>query len=432
MSGAASILVRARTEGDLTAPLFGFPQPPASAGVPPIEGDLAATIGASAAEPKGLAEVQVDLAKQPPRNVAFLHVQSHALDDDRWAFSLLGMSSVKNLPPTKARARPRLVLADLAQSVIPEKSRQPSQILAVMREFSKDNREVPLWVNELRAAVDDDLHLVIIDHSGFEIPWELLTLPISHSGTETYLGAAVSTSRWQDIRDDRTFGDRLLRVEYQEHIGRIAAFVDVQALKNGGQESGILAEMHAAVENGLKPLEDRLTRPEEGFGLVYLACHGHWVPSLLGFALGSDVETGDQLVLGLLQAKQLRLFEHSSAVVFINACHSGRMFKEEEYLDTARLRGFPELFIGKGAAGVIGTTGFVNDAFAAKMANWLLRTLQTTEEPVSKLLQMWRASVVEDLPAAPSEHDNVALLNAFMYVYYGNPLSRLRIVWGPP
>jgi hypothetical protein len=242
----------------------------------------------------------------------------------------------------------------------------------------------------------------------------------------------VSIARWQDIYDDRTFADLRLQVNDEEHVGHVAAFVDVDGLKGGGKETGILAELRAAVDQRLKKLEARLTRPEAGFGLIYLACHGQWAPSLLDFGLGSPTADGERLVLGLLQAEQLRIFEQSKAIVFINACHSGRMFKEHEYLDTDRLRGFPELFLGKGAVGVVATTGFVNDKFATKMADWLLRTLRDTDEPVSKLLRRWRAATFERLPpATSSEEEKVELLNAFMYVYYGNPLSRLRIVEGP-
>lgn len=431
MAKDASILVQARTEGSLAVPAVGSPRSLADAVPPPKPGDPAAPIDATAPEPRELPAAELLLATEPPPNVAILHVQPHALDHDRWAFSLLGASSVRNLLRTTPCARPKLVLANLAQDADPRTSLLPSQILAVMRTFSKDNRAVPLWVNELRAVVDDDLHLVIVDHTGFEIPWELLTLPAtSQGGTETYLGAAVSTARWQSIYDDLTFADRLLQVCDEEHAGRVAAFVDMQDLPRGGQETGVLAELGAVIEQSLRQLEDRLTRPETGFGLIYLACHGHWAPSLLSFALGSASEAGERLVLGLLQTKQLRLFEQSKAIVFINACHSGRMFKEDEYLDSARLRGFPELFLGKGAAGVIGTTGFVNSAFAAKMADWLLRSLCATDEPVTKLLRRWRAAVVERLPDIPSEHNKVELLNAFMYVYYGNPLTRLRIVEG--
>jgi hypothetical protein len=434
MAEGTSILVRARTEGSLTAPPVGSPRVPTGVGPRPAADDTAVPTDVNAPELQELGEVFALLANQPPPNVAFLHIQAHALDNDPRRFSPLGASSVRNLFPeqaSKSRGRPKLVLATLAQDVNPATSLMPSRILGLMHEFTKENRDVAWWINDLRAAFDDDLHVVIVDHTGFEIPWELLTLPASESKPKTYLGAAVSTVRWQDIYDDRTLTDRLLQVEEEEHIGHIAAFVDVQGLKGGGTETGILAELRATVEPDLKRLEERLTRPEVGFGLIYLACHGHSAPNPWKFALGSPTEAGERLELGALHGTELHLFEQSKAVVFINACHSGRMLKEDEYLGAEHLRGFPEFFLGQGAVGVIGTTGFVNDKFAAKMANWLLRNLRTTDEPVSKLLRRWRATVIESLPLTPSEEDKVELLNAFMYVYYGNPLSRLRIVEGP-
>jgi hypothetical protein len=371
-----------------------------------------------------------------PRNVAILVVRPDSAGDDQWTFSLQGMSSIEGISgfgPTDPLPQPDVVLADLAQQANPEGTAPPSQILGIMYGFSQENREVPWWVNELRAATGDDLHLIIRDYTGFEIPWELLTLPESENGTETYLGAAVSTTRWYDVRDHRTFQDRPLQWMHEELAGRIAAFVDEQELKHGYEEKKFLTtKLHATVEKGLKEMADRLRNSETGFGLIYFACHCQPADTPLKYALGSLTTVGYQLVLSSLQAMKLRLFDRSKAIVFINACHSGRMLRDSKYLRTEYLRGFPQVFLSNGAAGVIGTTGFVNDEFAARTARWFLHELSTTEEPVSKLLRRWRAKMVEELPADCSEKDYVALLNACMYVYYGNPQSRLRITSDPP
>jgi hypothetical protein len=207
----------------------------------------------------------------------------------------------------------------------------------------------------------------------------------------------------------------------------------VNGLKGGGKEIELLTELHATVESRLEKLAERLIRAESGFGLVYLACHGHKpnTDTPLDYALGSSDPTGDRLVVGELQGTELHFFDHSKAIVFINACHSGRVLKDNEYLRTQYLRGFPEVFLSNGAAGVIGTTGFVNDEFATKMADWFLRSLCTSEEPVGKLLRRWREAVLKELPTVRSKEDDIKLLNACMYVYYGNPQSRLRIIQGP-
>jgi hypothetical protein len=435
MTMATSILVQARTEGGLTAGPVGSRQARAQVGIPSMASNQATATDASVPESQELDEASVSLNASLPGNVAVLVVQAHAIDNDRWAFSLQGLSSIEGIDgfgPTEPIAQPDVVLADLAQDVNPAGTAPPSQILGIMHGFSQENRKVPWWVNKMRAATGDDLHLIIIDYTGFEIPWELLTLPPGESGIETYLGTAVSTARWQPIYDARTFEDRPLQWTHEELAGHIAAFVDEQELKGGGKEMQVLTELHATVDNGLKELTNRLARSEAGFGLVYLACHGQPADTPVNFALGSLSATGYRLVLSKLQAMKLQLFGRSKAIVFINACHSGRMRKDNKYLRTQYLRGFPEAFLSKGAVGVIGTTGFVNDAFATEMANWFLRELSTTEEPVSKLLRRWREKVLRELPAERSEKDDVALLNACMYVYYGNPQSRLRITQDPP
>ena len=77
-------------------------------------------------------------------------------------------------------------------------------------------------------------------------------------------------------------------------------------------------------------------------------------------------------MLGLMRGEPLPAVAGSGAIVLVDVCHSSRMFQEHEYLDTDRLRGFPELFLGHGAKGLIATTGWVDDEFAGKLAQWLL------------------------------------------------------------
>jgi hypothetical protein len=430
MTVTSSILAQVRTQGGPTAKAVGARPVRPEAGFRSTGPDLAVLADATVPEPQELEEASVSLSAPMPRNVAVLVVRPYATDHDRWAFSMQGLSSVEGIEgfgPTGPLPQPDVVLADLAQEANPHGSALPSQILGIMYGFSQENREVLWWVNELRAATENDLHLIILDYTGFEIPWELLTLPAGESGTDTYLGAAVSTTRWQDIRDARTFKDRPLQWIHEELAGRIAAFIDVQELKHGHEEKEFLTNMSAIVEQGLIEIAGLLKSPAAGFGLIYLACHCQSADTPVQYALGSLTAAGDRLVLSTLQAMKLRLFDRSKAIVFINACHSGRMLKDSKYLRTEYLRGFPEVFLSQGAMGVIGTTGFVNDEFAAAMGRWFLHELATAEEPVSKLLRRWREKVLQDLPPDRSEKDYVALLNACMYVYYGNPQSQLRI-----
>jgi hypothetical protein len=429
MSMAGSITVRA-LEGGVTARPVGSAGFHADAGLPSSASEPAVPADISTPEPLELNEASVLLDASMPRNVAVLMVLPHATERDRWAFSLQGVSNTEGIAgfgPTEPRPQPDVVLADLAKDISPQDTTQPSQILGIMEEFSLENREVRWWVDKLRVATKDDLYLLILDFTGFEIPWELFPLA-GENDSGAYLGTAVSTARWQEIRDAKTAEDLQARSMHEELTGNVAAFVDKE-LAEGGKEKQVLTQLHAIFEEDLKGLTNRLARSEAGFGLIYLACHGQWADTPVNYALGSV----DPLVLSTLQAKKLKLFDHSKVIVFINACHSGRMLRDKIRLRTETLRGFPQVFLSKGAVGVIGTTGAVNDIYAAEMADWLLSELCTAKEPepVSKLLRRWRAKVLQDLPPECSEQDYVPLLNACMYVYYGNPQSRLRITKGP-
>ena len=134
----------------------------------------------------------------------------------------------------------------------------------------------------------------------------------------------------------------------------------------------------------------------------------------------------DEHELTLLQAEPLEAVR--GAIVFLNVCHSGRMFIEDRFVPSARLRGFPEMFLGHGAAGVIAATGWVNDDHAGKLAEWALQRLAAGEAvSVPELLREWRDEVCRTTPDKPSDDERVRLLTAFMYVYYGNPLAQVRI-----
>jgi len=431
---AGSIFARARGEGGQPAGPLRSRRVFVNTGDRSPDDDPAAVTAATAPAPEELDEASVLLDAPPPRNVAILTVQEH----DKRLFSLQGMSGIDGMDgfgPTGPRNQPDIRLADRAQGEKQKSKVEPKNLIGIMNGFSEENDELRSWINKRRTAAGGDLHLVITDFTGCEIPWELLTLPSRGGAPETYLGATVSITRWHDLGYAHTFRGRLPLFTDEELTGHVAAFVD-KTLKGGATEKtekGVLTDLHATLDERLEQLRNRLGRPEAGFALVYLACHGDAEPpSPFDYALEARDGSGDRLTVGDLKGRTLQLFVQSRAIVFINACHSGRMLQDEIYLKSKYLRGFPDVFLRKGAVGVIGTTGFVNSEFAAKMGAWFLQELRTTGElePVSELLRRWRAKVLSELPAERSEQDNAYLLNAFMYVYYGNPLARLRITEG--
>ncbi len=93
--------------------------------------------------------------------------------------------------------------------------------------------------------------------------------------------------------------------------------------------------------------------------------------------------------------------------------------------------GFIELFLAKGARGVIGTLGAVGDSHAANFAHDLIQeSLRSPNLSVAALLRKLRLRVVENLPEQPTTQDLLPFIYTFMYVYYGNPMTVLRLT--PP
>jgi hypothetical protein len=207
----------------------------------------------------------------------------------------------------------------------------------------------------------------------------------------------------------------------------VLAHVNSQELVGGGHESDVLRRLNP-VTGSLPELEVHLQREDLRCGLVYVACHGFYDKSILKFALGSREDPRQRWVLSQLYDKELKLLRSSRSVVFINACHSGRLIRDPNLRDRY-LRGFVELFMRKGARAVIGTMGRVGDEFAATVArDLLLASLHSPSVPIASLLRDLRAQVLRQLPSDPSDEDLRPLMFVFTYVLYGNPMLSLRLV----
>lgn len=425
MSFGASALQRARTQaGGVTGAT-----PPAAVTVPGSAAAEQAPVGAAEPAATPVGEVTLDLVTEVSENVAVLNVFATTTAGGASAYSIVGANPKKTLPAGVPRGRPRVALADLAQGENPATMRRPSQILAVMYEWSMENRDVARWIGELRGAVGD-IRLVIMDHTGYELPWELLWLPPKTRAEQgQYLGVAVATARWQTVVDSATFEDVKFECGEAALAGGVVGYIDAEGLHGGGRQE------HAALERLGGKLEERLTGLTEGLSvarddvaLVYVATHGHYAKDVLDFGIGTPGDDYVELAV-LREKKRLPTLEQSALVVFLNVCHSGRLFEERESVIAQWLRGFPEVFLGHGAKGVIATTGWVDDAYASEMAAWVFDRLSGHDVPaVADVLREWRERVASE--PASSERDKLRLLTAFMYVYYGNPSITLTIAAG--
>lgn len=317
-----------------------------------------------------------------------------------------------------AHPRPSLALGEL---VTDEANQDARAVFELMRAWSLVQRDIRAWLERVRQTVpDDELRLVIWDDTGFEIPWELFYL--SGDGTPDrpagWLGALVAVARRVTVHAD-------------EPQSAVPAF-DPEQVCSGGVLAWVAAEM-STDKNLLQrygpELTDadgilaRLSAPGAPLGLVYVACHGEFSDSMTALTLGDRR-------LYHFTTDPLPALAASHSVVFLNACHSGRMLYDSRI--NSALFGFAEAFLRQGAAVVVGTAGKVETALAARLAGELLADLAgNPERSVSVALRESRARAAQGiLGPAPTKANLKTFIYTFMYLCYGNPYARLTLPTG--
>lgn len=361
-------------------------------------------------------ELYIGLKLSP--EVAILHIYQNGMDE----YAVWGGNAVTDLQQTKSNKPPNLSLGKLVQN-----GEHPRNIKFDMSVFSRLNIELRKWLKTLRHRFGEQLYLVIADHTDFEIPWEMVELSPGESPNE-YLGALITTVRWrQVIRGDDYL---VLEIKRDECYGNAIAYV-LEDLDEVGAEIDILEQLQAVIyhssKHHIKAFQDHLQQNDSGYSFVYISCHGTFEGNIREIALGSNRDREQQLQLQSLYDCQFNLLKNSQGIVFMNACHSGRYQAHPAIPHTYQLS-FVDLFLEKGARGVIGTLGAVGDSHAAKFArDFIQESLRTPKLSVAALLRKLRFKVVENLPQEPTTKDLLPFIYTFMYVYYGNPMTVLRL-----
>jgi CHAT domain-containing protein len=390
-------------------------------------GPRAGTAPRAAAQPEGLEPSPAATAlpaadPQPDRRLARDVAVLIATRSDSEHFTLLGHSVVRDLEPepSEQRRRPSLSLADIRAG-----ASSPVQILDRMYAWSEGAETLVAWLAALRARLGDDLKLVIQDATGFEIPWELLTLPGDQEGETVYLGAAVAVTRCPlRTLDSEHVREGVYAEDAQTCSGAVAAYVSDE-LELFGEETRQLEQVGARRFDTMVAFQEFLDRSQEDCAMVYLACHGIPKPGL-DAALGSQTDAAERIVLGTLNRRGVPLIRRCRSAVVLNACHSGR-FTPDEHLQDDRVYGFPSVFVGAGAFGVIGTAGEVPDADATAMAKRLLdaATAAPAGTPLSAVLRDQRYAIAD--AHARHELEDARLVAAFLYIFFGSPRATVAI-----
>jgi hypothetical protein len=310
----------------------------------------------------------------------------------------------------------------------------PITILQRLREFSLFSAgKIMHWIKMVQAEVTKrgkQLALVIFDTTPFEIPWELLEIDY-----DQYIGAIAQVARWLHLE---AWGEpRYLAIADYICGGSVLSYLD-RGLEGTGEERTLLQTFLHHEVFSLEELQERLEEPLQDMGLLYIGSHGGDGTHLYTSMLSED----PQPPLGSLSASWLvgmRRQLDPRPILFINACESARIL----YKRDTRAYTLVKTFLLLCASNYIGTIAKVDSAEAPRIAKRLLELAWEDEGvQIVELLRRLRAETVERKLLAGRNLDgqqevvdknqqkrNAAaqLLNIFSYVYYGNPLARLRL-----
>lgn len=399
--------------------------PAALASIPEAE-SLAKQAGASlpTGKAEGLGSSIADVNAALPAGTAELTVKRALLGGPGGdvVFELTGFCCCgEDLAPVKSERHghpPRIALGSLITGRPGGES--PAVSLHRMRGWSRSKQELLDWLTRIRMRHGDDLRLIIWDDSGFDIPWELLWLAHDRHGDLPggWLGELVTVSRWTTIHS------AIGPMSYSS--GRCEGEVVGYVADEMSADKGLLAGTSPRLADTFRELLAELERPGGRLALIYVACHGEFAETGFDFTLG-DVSVGE------IDWRTFTRIEESGGLVFINACHSGRLITDPTYND-ATVRGFAEVFLRSGAYGFIGTAGAVLETEARATASRLIQLfLQHPGRPVAAVLREYRRSMamtVQDLPPVADSVSAKSLLpfvNAYMYLFFGGLETTLAL-----
>jgi hypothetical protein len=305
----------------------------------------------------------------------------------------------------------------------------PAKILHSLRWFSLSTAGGLMgWIRTVKTEVEkrgQQLGLVIFDTTAFEIPWELLEIDYN----DQYLGAVAQVARWLPLE---AFGNAYpLKIADYTCEGSVVSYLD-NYLEGTIAERELLQKFEHSEITSLEELVMWSEESLQGVGLLYIGSHGSGGTSLYSAspAKGS--------ILRALELLDMQLILDPRPTLFVNACESARII----YRKDSNAYNLVKNFLLLCASNYIGTIANVNSEEAPRIANRMLELAREDEGLlIVELLRRLRANAIKERRVLWQElkdqkefkyrqrwEANAAqVLNTFLYVYYGNPLARLRL-----
>jgi hypothetical protein len=355
---------------------------------------------------------------RPPERTALLHVLPEGQERLRfWAWVRDRVDRPWTAEPIP---RPTLSRADYPdEAAYLEAVRDAAHDLAIANPAN-----IVAWLEGVLDLYGEGGSLVVVDLADTQIPWEMFRL-----GGGRYLGARALVVRFVEAQ----YRGRRVALNFEETslTGRLSAYTRRQDLASTRASCPVLAALAIDPFDSPEDLESDLIPGEDvaPVGLVYL-CGG----SLLVYGdegdlladlhavYGDPVRIRFQEVEGLLDPRPL---------FFVNAPYSARVLRRG-----AACCGLAQAALVQVASGYIGTIGPVPESFACHVAQ---RFLEAAAQPggvrPAEFLRALRAdaakAIVQRLSLPERESARRQFLAASMYVYYGNPLARVRLTGSP-
>ena len=347
---------------------------------------------------------RISLNATPPPNTAILHIVQ-----EQNRYRLRGWSSKIDRLETEPIEPPTIALAELLKEL------DAKTVKNTLSSASRRNSEDLLkWFDGLSKSYGDQLSLIIADHSMSELPWEMIEIQAGR-----YLGAYWRVVRWIPVRDFLAWQD--LNLGEEERCGEVLAYLNDKELKVAVERKA-LDQFSTSYCETTNVLENRFSEPLHGVAMVYLGCHGIFSynekhKTALG-ELGNPSNTVVPLSIEAIEGqKGLR------PLLFVNACHSARLIR-----DSNGFYGLPEVFLARIASAYLGTLGPVGSRHASEIAEFVLTEAAQNKIEPAEILRALRARAVKRLAGKPTADDLLNFIHTFMYVYYGNPFTRIELM----
>ncbi|BCY08789.1 CHAT domain-containing protein [Actinoplanes sp. L3-i22] len=358
------------------------------------------------------AEVPITTAPAPipaaaPAGTALLRVTRETYEGEECFHLELQSDAALRISVTaqdlRNQRRPRLGLAGIAAAGTWR------QGLDALHSWSVTKVALRQWLTALRRQHGRGLRLIVWDETDFQIPWELFFHETDDPGDHGWLGADVEVIRWTTVFTETPIDWSSGGATVCE--GPVLSYVEKSFPALDTRFGALVHDKAASMADLLSKLDARNQR----FGLVHLWGHG---------TVGTD---GAQATLGGLSMDQLgrhrmRALRAARTLVLLNACSSALLMNDDRFGERAT-RTFAEIFLRRGARGVIATAGEVGKLDSLEFVDRLLEVARDRSVSVPAALRDYRAALVEELPADPSTADP-ALLKAFfygfMYLYVGH------------